>query len=74
MTYFDDAPRNTRLDDEELDYAASRFADPGGKSALHSGARIHPCPTCEEPGRLTARDIQSGYQCDQCADQAEFGY
>lgn len=49
------------------------FADPGGKSALRSGRRKYPCPTCERPNMLTAQDIKLGYQCDCCADLAEGG-
>lgn len=57
--------------DEDLDFDGSRleFANPG--SALRCGDRIHPCPTCGEPHRLTAKDRQLGYQCDDCADRAE---
>jgi hypothetical protein len=49
------------------------FADPGGKSALRSGVRILPCPTCKQPNRLTRRDRDLGYQCDPCADRDEGG-
>lgn len=47
--------------DEDLDYDGSRleFANPG--SALR----------CGEPHRLTAKDRQLGYQCDDCADSDE---
>lgn len=55
----------------------TRFADPGGNSALyaetHNNPRNLPCPTCLEPNRLTPRDKQHGYQCDTCADRAERG-
>ena len=51
------------------------FADPGGESALRrptrDNPRIHPCPTCGEPNRLTPADVSLGYQCDACADRAE---
>jgi hypothetical protein len=49
------------------------FADPGGRSALRAGKRIHPCPTCKAKNRLTAKDKALGYQCDTCADKAEGG-
>lgn len=49
----------------------TRFADPGGISALRAGARVYPCPTCEEPNKLSIADVQLGYQCDDCADRAE---
>lgn len=53
------------------------FADPGGNSALRAAGpgnpRIHPCPSCYEPNRLTPQDIARGYQCDACADRAERG-
>jgi hypothetical protein len=59
--------------EEEYQSRTRRFRDPGGKSALHPGKRIHPCPTCGRPRMLTAKDKQSGYQCDRCADAAEGG-
>ena len=53
------------------------FADPGGNSALRaatpSNPRIHPCPTCRCPNKLTARDVAHGYQCDSCANALERG-
>lgn len=49
------------------------FADPGGRSALRAGPRIHPCPTCGEPNRLSDADVRHHYQCDDCADAAERG-
>ena len=56
----------------------SMFADPGGNSALRAASRSNPrnlpCPTCGEPNRLTPADEQRGYQCDSCADQAEWGF
>ena len=60
-------------DDDRLE-----FADPGGRSALRAAGpgnpRNLPCPTCGEPDRLTPADRDRGYQCDACADAAEFGY
>ena len=54
------------------------FADPGGKSALRratkSNPRNLPCPNCGNPNRLTRIDRARGYQCDECADQAEMGF
>ena len=56
----------------------AQFADPGGRSALRvanrSNPRNLPCPTCEQPNRLTPADRAKGYQCDTCADMAEGGY
>ena len=64
MQYYDDEDR-------------SMFADPGGGSALRaatkSNPRKYPCPTCSEPNRLTRKDVQMHYQCDECADRAEGG-
>jgi len=54
--------------EEPLDYS---FRDPGGRSALRSGKREFPCPTCGRPNMLTAADVQLHYQCDYCADAAE---
>ena len=71
--------------DEREDYEQSyqhqhghaRFADPGGKSALHGSSKRNPrnlsCPTCKQPNRLTPADRAKGYQCDACADRAEGG-
>lgn len=47
------------------------FRDPGGRSALRAGARVHPCPTCLRENALSEADRQLGYQCDRCADAAE---
>jgi hypothetical protein len=53
----------------------SRFAEPGGKSALRAAGKHNPrnlpCPTCGEPNRLTPADKAQGYQCNACADRAE---
>jgi hypothetical protein len=57
---------------------AREFADPGSGSALRAetedNPRIHPCPNCGEPNRLTPKDVALGYQCDACADAIERGY
>ena len=67
-----------QLSFEEQEEYSGRFADPTGNSALHpssnSNPRNLPCPNCGEPNRLTAYDVARGYQCDTCADQAEWGY
>ena len=63
------------FDDDRDD--RSMFADPGGNSALRAASRRNPrnrpCPTCQEPNRLTPADVARGYQCDVCADVAEGG-
>lgn len=79
---------NEEYDEEDPDYGdprdyddydddRSHFADPGGRSALIAATpdnpRIHACPTCGHPDRLTAADVSRGYQCDSCADAAETG-
>ena len=55
----------------------SEFQEPGGRSALRRATRknprVHPCPTCKQPNRLTAKDVQLHYQCDECADRDEGG-
>ena len=65
-------------DFENCDDDRSEFADPGGNSALRAATkdnpRIHPCPTCGEPDRLTPKDVALNYQCDRCADQCERGF
>jgi hypothetical protein len=57
----------------------TRFADPGGRSALRAASKRNPrnlpCPTCGQPNRLTPADRARGYCCDACADAAEgYGY
>lgn len=55
----------------------SRRSNPA-PSALHRPARgnprAFPCPTCKEPNKLTRRDVEKGYQCDDCADRDERGF
>ena len=59
------------------DDSRNDFQDPGGSSALRRvtrrNPRNRPCPTCEQPNRLTAKDVQLGYQCDECVNRAEGG-
>jgi hypothetical protein len=54
------------------------FADPGGNSALRAATKRNPrnlpCPTCDEPNRLTPADRANHYQCDACADRDEMGF
>lgn len=65
---------------EEMGYLAdgTRFADPGGTSALRAASKGNPrnlpCPNCGEPDLLTPADRARGYQCDACANAAERGY
>lgn len=59
------------MDDPMFEDDRSEFADPGGRSALRAGKRNKPCPTCKKPNKLTAKDVQLSYQCDQCADRDE---
>jgi len=53
----------------------TRFADPGGRSALRAAGpgnpRNLPCPTCKRPNMLTPADVARSYQCDQCSDRDE---
>ena len=62
---------------EEMYGDRDDFADPGGRSALRASTpnnpRIHPCPNCGAPNRLTPADVARGYQCDTCADRLERG-
>lgn len=64
-------------DEDEWADRVERFADPGGDSALHPATnddpRVHPCPTCHWPNRLTGADVGRGYQCDACAVATERG-
>ncbi len=54
------------------------FEDPGGVSALRretaDNPRNLPCPTCGEPDRITPKDRALRYQCDACAEAAEYGF
>ena len=56
---------------DEFDNRRYGFRDPGGKSALRRGKRIHPCPTCGRENMLSQKDKDLGYQCDYCADAEE---
>jgi hypothetical protein len=66
--------------DDDPAYAGdgTYFAFPGSNSALRAATptnpRNLPCPTCEQPNRLTPADRARGYQCDSCADRAERGW
>lgn len=56
-----------------------RFQDPGGRSSLRASNKKNPrnlpCPTCKQANRLTPKDVELGYQCNQCADRDEgYGY
>lgn len=80
MSRFDDEyddPMDYLDRDEDYLIDGVGFADPGGRSALRAATpnnpRNLPCPTCEEPNRLTPLDVARGYQCDQCADAEEMG-
>ena len=41
------------------------------RKVTRKNPRIHPCPTCKQPNRLTPADVRQGYQCDQCAELEE---
>ena len=49
------------------------FARPGSalRAAAKNNPRNLPCPTCKKPERLTPADVARGYQCDDCAAEAE---
>jgi len=74
---FSNYPGSDMYDDVYYD-KVHRFADPGGDSALHPVTSDNPrnctCPTCGTNNVLTAKDLQSGYQCDMCADAQERGF
>jgi len=74
-TYDDDYEDEDFEGFEEDEDDDLNFADPGGRSALRAATpdnpRVHPCPTCGAPNRLTQKDVNLGYQCDACADAAE---
>ena len=69
----------SRYDDYEdpRDLQDDDFADPGGRSALRAATKSNPrnrsCPNCKKRNRLTPKDVELGYQCDECADRAERG-
>ena len=43
------------------------FIDPLDHDTLRTNKRRHPCPTCKKPNKLTEKDVQLGYQCNDCA-------
>lgn len=57
-------------------YQRPEFANPGSalRAPSKTNPRVYPCPTCNEPDRLTPADVRQGYQCDECANLAEGGY
>lgn len=63
--------RGDEYEEDEWAERVEMFADPGGESPLRaaspSNPRNLPCPTCEQPNRLTPADRALGYQCDECA-------
>jgi len=85
--YYGPAASDESLEDfsDRMEYDADEqfernqmFAEPGSNSALRAATKTNPrnlpCPTCGEPNRLTPKDRQLGYQCNQCADEQERGY
>jgi hypothetical protein len=76
---YEDAPDYDDDDSPEGEERARNrtFANPGSNSALRaasaSNPRVHPCPSCGSPNRLTPADVARGYQCDPCADRDERG-
>jgi|SRR5579859_6378339 len=75
---YDDCSDFSGLDTDLDDLPEVIFANPGGNSALRAASRTNPrnlpCPSCHQENRLTPKDVQCGYQCDECADQDESGY
>lgn len=70
-------PCPSNYDPEEWDEMCERFADPGGDSVLWPESKDNPrnlsCPDCDKPNRLTRKDRQSGYHCDECTRLTEMG-
>lgn len=64
--------------DEEDIGDGTRFAEPGGESALRAATknnpRNRPCPTCGAKNVLTPADVRREYQCNRCADRDERGF
>lgn len=63
------------MHDDDTPQRNTLFARPGTNSALRAATRnnprVHPCPRCKQPNRLTPADVRQGYQCDACADAEE---
>lgn len=61
--------------DEDTEARQRMFAGPDTalRRPTKSNPRIHPCPSCKAPNRLTPKDKQLGYQCDDCARRDEGG-
>lgn len=55
-------------------YFANYRQDSALRAASDDNPRNLPCPTCGEPNMLTPADRANGYQCDECADRAQYGY
>ena len=73
--YEDDEDDMDSFDPDEEDERNEMFQNPGSNSALRretpGNRRNRPCPNCHKPNRLTPKDVQQGYQCDECADRDE---
>ena len=63
------------MHDDDTQQRNTMFARSGTNSALRAATRnnprVHPCPRCKQPNRLTPADVRQGYQCDACADAEE---
>ena len=71
MAQYDQEDDGTEYEERSARDGMAPFRDPGGRSALRAGKRIHPCPTCGTRNALTEADRRQGYQCDRCADRDE---
>lgn len=64
-------------EDYDGGFDSDDFADRGSGSSLRAATRTNPrnlpCPDCKQPNRLTPRDRQLGYCCNECARKNEGG-
>lgn len=67
------AARGRKHPEEVSEGNRSQFQNSGSalRKVTKGNPRIHPCPTCKEPNRLTPADVKRGYQCDNCANREE---
>jgi len=73
--FLDDNEEDEEVELDEDEARRREFENPGSalRRATPSNPRIHRCPTCGGRNRLTQRDVDLHYQCDECADAAEMG-
>lgn len=64
-------PWDGETDEDNIDGVGFEAKGSALRKATQSNPRVHPCPTCKEPNKLTPLDVRRGHQCNDCADLCE---